>query len=630
MQNRKRLYSGPRRWLRWFMLLSVLSLLVPVGGPVATAQSGVVVPANPIQWQPVEIRFQGPFLSETSSNPNPFLFYRLNVTFTGPADQEYTVPGFFAGDGAGGSSGDVWKVRFSPDAAGNWEYEASFRRGPNVAVELVPNAGDVGGANTPNGTRGSFTVAPRDPDAPGFLKWGRLEYVGAHYLKFRDGPYFIKGGTNSPENFLAYAGFDNTVDQNGNFLHQYADHIPDWREGDPDWDDGAGKGIIGALNYLGSQGVNSIYFLPLNLGGDGQDTYPFVGPDKTTFDKTHYDVSKLNQWNTVFAHAQRQGIQLHIVLAETETANEQWLDEGELGVERKLFYRELVARFGYLPAIKWNLSEENDYSLETLRDFADYLAAIDPYDHPIGVHTKPNDFRDYEELLGIAPFAITSIQYDPDRAAGQVDEWRRRSAAAGRPWVIDMDENTPANEGLTDSNTDDLRKRALYDVYFNGGNIEWYAGYHDLPLGGDLRLENFRTREAMWQDMRAARQFLASYTPFWEMQPADDLLSGENSAQGGGEVLAKSGLVYAVYLPQAEPAGTLDLTETAVSQAFEQRWFNPRTGMFAGQIRTVQGGRSIELGSPPDDPNEDWVVLISRRGFPPVLLPQMYLPLVRG
>ena len=26
------------------------------------------------------------------------------------------------------------------------------------------------------------------------------------------------------------------------------------------------------------------------------------------------------------------------------------------------------------------------------------------------------------------------------------------------------------------------------------GHIEWYAGYHSLPLGGDMRLEDFRTR----------------------------------------------------------------------------------------------------------------------------------------
>jgi hypothetical protein len=112
-------------------------------------------------------------------------------------------------------------------------------------------------------------VADRDPAAAGFLKWGRLEYVGNHYLKFRDGPYWIKGGVNSPENWLAYSGFDNTP----NAKHTFAPHVQDWTTGDPVFNatspDG-GKGLIGALNYLSSKEANSIFFLPMNIGGGRQ------------------------------------------------------------------------------------------------------------------------------------------------------------------------------------------------------------------------------------------------------------------------------------------------------------------------------------------------------------------------
>ena len=58
---------------------------------------------------------------------------------------------------------------------------------------------------------------------------------------------WIKAGTDSPENFLGYAGFDNTTDLGGiatlglvNGLHQYAPHVADWRAGDPDWNGGDG------------------------------------------------------------------------------------------------------------------------------------------------------------------------------------------------------------------------------------------------------------------------------------------------------------------------------------------------------------------------------------------------------
>lgn len=584
------------------------------------------------KWHPLTLSFLGPTAVETDDDPNPFLDYRLQVTFTGPSDQVYEAPGFFAGDGAGGGSGSIWQVRFAPDEAGEWSYSASFRSGEDVAVSLDSEAGT---AVSFDGASGTFNITPLDPDAPGFLKWGRLEYVGGHYLKFGDGPYWIKGGTDSPENFLGYHGFDNTVDQPGGvvpgFLHEYAPHIADWESGDPNFvsaDSGAdAKGIIGALNYLSSRHVNSIYFLPMNLGGDGRETYPFVAPDNTAFNKTHYDLSKLYQWYTVLNHAQEQGVALHIVLAETESGNENWFDDGALGVERKLYYRELIARFGHLLALKWNLSEENDFSISELRDFADYIGALDWSDHPITVHTKLDNFSDYDPILGEERFSASSIQYTKDKANDHVETWRTNSAAAGRPWIIDMDENSPASTGLTDSNAPELRKRVLYDVYFSGGNIEWYAGYHDLPLGGDMRLEDFRTREEMWDYMWYARRFMQENLPFWQMEPADELLSGEASLYGGGQVFARSGIVYAIYLPDASPGGELDLSALPPDVTLVMRWYNPRTGEFVGEETAVNNG-VLSLGPPPSDPNEDWILLLS--SVSSTLPSRLYLPFVRG
>ena len=173
---------------------------------------------------------------------------------------------------------------------------------------------------------------------------GGGSYVGRHYLKFQDGPYWIKGGTDEPENLLAYKGFDGTLPS-----HDFAAHVDDWRPGDPDWGNGKGRGLIGALNYLAMRHVNSIYFLTMNIGGDGKDVWPWAGsPDRRgslANDNLHYDISKLGQWEHVFAHAQSKGIVLHFVFNEAEEANKRELDNGELGVERKLYYRELIARF---------------------------------------------------------------------------------------------------------------------------------------------------------------------------------------------------------------------------------------------------------------------------------------------
>ena len=159
-------------------------------------------------------------------------------------------------------------------------------------------------------------MRPSDKTAPDFRALGRLQYVGRHHLRFAGtGDYFLKLGTDSPETLLAYADFDGTPRQKPAVpLKTYAPHVQDWAPGDPIWKDGKGKGLIGAVNYLASRGVNAMSFLTYNAGGDGDNVWPFVASD----DKFHYDVSKLDQWRVVFDHAQQKGIYLHFKLQETE------------------------------------------------------------------------------------------------------------------------------------------------------------------------------------------------------------------------------------------------------------------------------------------------------------------------
>lgn len=613
-------YSSDFQWRTWFSMAYrrffrfVFIAWVALIGCHNGLATAATVSGDLVKWHPITLDFDGPSSSETAASPNPFMDYRLDVVFTAPSGATTRVPGFFDGDGQGNGSGNVWRARFSANEVGEWHYSASLRQGTNVAVSLNQDAGqpvDLPGAN------GQFTVSERYAAAPGFLSQGRLNYVNNHYLKFDDGPYWIKGGTDSPENLLGFEGIDGTVSQGGinpSFLHDYAQHIQDWNSEDPLFENSQngkdGRGLIGAMNYLASVGVNSVYFLPMNLGGDGQDSYPFVGAGRNTFDKTHYDISKLHQWTTVFDHAQQKGLFLHFVLTETEPDNERWLDNGAMGNERKLFFRELVARFGYLLAAKWNLGEENDFPVSELRLQASYLNAIDWSKKPVTVHTQINDFRDYVQIVGDPLFTATSIQYDWEFAGEFVERWRKESTDAGVPWVLDMDENTG---GVSPTNAAIRRKQILYDVYFSGGQIEWYFGYHPLPLGGDVTAGDFRLREAIWQYTTYARQFMENELPFWLMAPADDLISGEHGLYGGAEVFAKAGDVYAIYLPQASQNATLDLR--AVSGSFSLRWYNPRTGNFEGSSTGLNGGSLQSLGSPPSNNNDDWVALVKRDGY---------------
>jgi hypothetical protein len=554
-------------------------------------------------WHPMEIHFQGPYANEMDDDPNPFLDYQLQVLFISPLGRQYSVPGFFNGDGKGEGKGNVWTVRFSPDREGRWNYIASFRKGKNIAVDVDITAGEP---EAFDGESGSFVVLPRDTGSPGFLRWGRLEYVGGHYLKFADGPYWIKGGTDTPEDFLSYEDFDNTPNPG----HRYTAHAGDWRDGDPAWNGGKGKAIIGLLNYLASQQVNSIYFLVQNIGGDGKNVWPFAGnidpaghPDN---DNTHYDVSKLHQWNRVFDHAQRKGIFLHFVLNEAEEMNKRELDDAELGLERKLFYRELIARFGHHNALQWNLSEEYDLNLDLtpqrIREFARYIVEVDPYDHPVTVHHAGRDPEpNWLPFLGDELISTTSFQYYEGNAkwGERVEKWRRLTEVAGRPLPINLDEFLP----LGPETLEQVRKELLWPTYLSGGQLEYI-------LEGLLATENFKEVEPMWQWTWYARRFMQEHLPFWEMEPDDLSLVGGTKQLGGVQVFAKPGEVYAIYLPVGEPTGSLTLWQ--VQGNFTQRWFNPRTGEFAGKPRQIQGNGLVPLGSPPREPKEDWVILIER------------------
>ena len=470
-----------------------------------------------------------------------------------------------------------------------------------------------------DGCRGSFRIEDRDDSAPGFLKWGRLAYAGNHYLKFRDGPYWIKGGTDSPEDLLAYEGFANTRSGSRFKVKTYSNHVQDWRAGDPDWDNGQGRGIIGALNYLAAQHVNLIYFLPMNIGGDGRNVWPFSGPinpdgDEAN-DNVHYDIRKLHQWEIAFGHAQKKGIVLHFVFNEAEEKNKLELG-AELTTERKLFYREMVARFGHHNAILWNLCEEYnigglDLRPQNVKAFAGYLRELDPYDHPITVHHAGDPVKVWSPFLGDARFSITSLQIGNRDIEPVIETFRRLSRAAGCPLPVAIDEFTVTTHDkpwLPEYDAEALRREKLWPAYLSGGQVEFI-------LSELLDTQDFRKYEDLWRYTWQARRFLEENLPFWEMEPADDLLEGESVFQGrtsshDGQVFAKAGTCYALYFPAAEETGTLDLTDAP--GRLVQQWYNPRTGQFAGSREIVAGGGKVRIGPPPEDREKDWTLLLKR------------------
>jgi hypothetical protein len=605
------------RWPETAFRLIVAVVILAICDRAALADPAAAEISGELKkWHRVTLTFTGPESSETAT-PNPFRDYRLIVAFR-QGTRAVFVPGFFAADGAaaesGASAGDKWRVHFTPDAEGEWQYVATFRSGKDIAVSFDMQAGRPAGFDR---ARGTFTVGPSDKQGRDHRAQGLLQYVGEHYLRFAEtGEPFIKGGADSPENFLGYADFDGTsrhgkkeVLRSGEAvtkdLHQYQPHVKDWRDGDPTWRGGHGKGMIGALNYLASKGMNSVYFLTMNVEGDGKDVWPWTGPG----DRDRFDCSKLDQWEIVFSHMDRLGILLHVITQETE--NDQLLDKGDLGITRKLYYRELAARFAHHPAVIWNLGEENTNTDKQRKEFCTFIRGLDPYDHPIVVHTFPGKYDQvYEPLLGFKNFEGPSLQTNDTHA--QTKRWVARSGAAGRKWIVCLDEIGPAHTGVKpdadDPNHDDVRWRHLWGNLMAGGaGCEWYFGYKFAH--NDLNCEDWRSRERVWDQTRFALEFFHEHLPFTEMCSADQLTNAPSDY-----CFTKLGHVYAVYLPRG---GSTELF--LPDAAYRVRWYNPRQGgpLSDGSATKVKGPGFRSIGTPPKDPTLDWVALVKLDGPPP-------------
>ena len=110
--------------------------------------------------------------------PNPFTDVQLTAQVTAPSGKAYTVHGFFDGDGAGGQSGNVFKVRVFADETGTWQWltasNAAGLQGQSGSFQVSGALGGVFG-------QGPIEVHPQRPRAFRYRAGGAV-YLLAKYL----------------------------------------------------------------------------------------------------------------------------------------------------------------------------------------------------------------------------------------------------------------------------------------------------------------------------------------------------------------------------------------------------------------------------------------------------------------
>ena len=561
------------------------------------------------QYHKTTFTFNGLNLTEA---PSTYLNYRMNVTITAPSSQIYTVPAYFAADGnaaeTSATNGNKWRCHFTPKEVGDYTYSVSFRTGTNIATSVNPTAGN---AISIDGLTGTFTISATDKTGDDFRAKGKLQYVNEPVAQFDNGDYYYEVGADSPETFLEYGDFDATPGR-----HDYAEVAANYNPGDPSWDGGKGTEIIAAVNYLANQEMNVHYIIVNNITGDGNGAYPF--PDRASY--TTYDVSKLDQWQIVFDHMYNKGIAIEMVLSETENSNwfenQEGMDANEFSDARKLYYREMIARFGYLNVI-YNIGEEanwdsggDEFTAELIEEAAIYINNLTPYNDLVSIHNGPsNDFSIYSELFDLpGTTAITAVSLQGNynnfnHGHNRIRTIKRNAEADGRVIVARYSE--PYSPTLPDVET--WTNNALWSSITVGA-----AGIHYYSHNGDIDEDDYTLYTSFYQRMAYAKAFIENNNiPIWEMEK--DV--GGIETDGEGYLLSNDSDYFVAFLPSGGTA-TVNLDDDG--NTYTITWFNPREGgmLQDGSITNVASGDDVAIGFAPEDESSSWVVFIKKDDIP--------------
>ena len=634
---------------RHFSLKLISLILGALFLSLASKAGALDVETSGAVFETVTLSVQGPELDERGEI-NPFSDIRLDWIIS-KGDEEWIVPGYFAACGKaadnGCTSGRIWRAHFLPSEQGKYEWKTRFRKGADIAIRTP-----AGKPLKNDGKTGRFSITKRSKDP--IKARGVLTYTGESYYRYSgDNSLFFKFGPDAPENMLAYSEFDATPNYK-NFRKDWAGHRKDFsRAGRPFlWRGDKGKGLLGMLEYLAESGANSVSMLLWNTGGDDRNVFPHllaVDMDEYTAMKPkkqwetgtiqdRFDVSKMEQWLKTFSYADSLGIHLHFKLQETE--NNLFMDEGALKRTRKLYIREMMARFGHMLALSWNIGEENVQHPGDIRHMINYIASHNIYQHPIVLHSYPDQKERYRPFLGnsthLNGLSLQGRQDDYSDLRPDVVSWANTVKLSGKNLVLAYDEPGRADGGATvDIDYPDallpskrdvtipsekFRRDGLWSALTAGANgVEAYYGYKTGC--SDLDCQDHRTRASLWQGGRAALDFFSRHVG----ENALNMRAEDLSTVGLDDyVFANPGEIYVIIPGEDE----VQLRLPGMQGKFTVHWYDRIEGgklqkgtkpfvlggasSITDKNRRRQGPSSVGLGNPPAGGSGQWAILIKR------------------
>jgi hypothetical protein len=323
-------------------------------------------------WATFELTLSGP------SQGNPFRDVELGAVFR-QGDRQVRVTGFYDGDG-------VYKVRFLPDATGEWTYETR--------------------SNTPalDGATGTLDVAPAQPG-----HHGPVRVSNRHHFRYADGTRYINIGTTAYVwNLQGDALEEETL---ATLAEAPFTKI---------------RMCVFPKHYRYNENEPERYPFPLLKKGESKWVGGFSGSG-WEFDLERFEPGYFRHLEKRIAQLAEIGVEADLIVLHPY---DRWGFARMSAEEDDRYLKYLVARLSAFPNVWWSMA--NEYDLMAAKSPADWdrlihvVADNDPYGHLLGVH---NCFAFYDHNHPKVTHA--SIQRpDPARSA----LWREQY---GKPVSLD-------------------------------------------------------------------------------------------------------------------------------------------------------------------------------------------------
>jgi uncharacterized protein YjdB len=307
----------------------------------------------------------------------------------------------------------------------------------------------------------------------------------------------------------------------------------------------------------------------------------------------------------------RVGINADLYLCESENAFT--LNSGNMGLERSIYYREFVARFGFKLATRYNLGEENGLSTAQMKANTDYLAGLDPYNHPVGSHCYhdiPGMDAKYLPMLGYPNFDGAWMQLHNNKNIHlETKRWLRLSRETNRKWVVSNDESW----AIAETNITNAEQLVWKQIMAGGEGMDMYLGYNDITYN-DISIEDFHRMNNTLKYLISPKNLfsLPEINVHLSTMSSQDILVDNDSLDIAPFCFAKAGTAYVLY---GTNGGNLQIDlRGQAGKTFNVAWWDPRNGaaLQNGSILTVNGGSdNTDIVNPPNSITSSWAAVVT-------------------